>query len=111
MLDQVNGLPVHVLVLHAAVIFVPLLGLGAIVYGLVAPWRPKIGWAVVLLSITAPVAALITKLSGTEFYNRLLSENRHLDPSDLVDLAVDTLAPDSPDDVVAFASRSVAPQG
>lgn len=76
MLDQVNGLPVHVLVLHAAVIFVPLLGLGAIVYGLVAAWRPKIGWAVALLAVTAPVAALITKLSGTEFYNRLLSENR-----------------------------------
>ena len=76
MLDQVNGLPVHVLVLHAAVIFVPLLGLGAIVYGLVVPWRPKLGWAVALLAITAPIAALITKLSGTEFYNRLLSEER-----------------------------------
>lgn len=76
MLDQVNGLPVHILVLHAAVIFVPLLGLGAIVYGLVAAWRPKIGWAVALLAVTAPVATLITKLSGTEFYNRLLSEER-----------------------------------
>lgn len=76
MLDQVNGLPVHILVLHAAVIFVPLLALGAIVYGLVAAWRPKIGWAVALLAVVAPVSALITKLSGTEFYNRLLSEER-----------------------------------
>ncbi|GAA1599491.1 DUF2231 domain-containing protein [Actinoplanes couchii] len=76
MLDQVNGLPVHILVLHAAVIFVPLLGLGAVVYGFVPAWRPKIGWAVALLAVVAPVAALITKLSGTEFYNRLLSEER-----------------------------------
>jgi uncharacterized membrane protein len=73
-LDQVNGLPVHVLVLHAAVIFVPLLALGAIVYGFAAALRPRIGWAVALLAVVAPVAALITKLSGTEFYNRLLSE-------------------------------------
>ena len=43
MFDQINGLPVHVLVLHAAVVFVPLLALGAIVYALVGPWRPKIG--------------------------------------------------------------------
>lgn len=76
MLDQVNGLPVHVLVLHAAVIFVPLLALGAIVYGFAASLRPRIGWAVALLAVVAPVAALITKLSGTEFYNRLLSEQR-----------------------------------
>jgi uncharacterized membrane protein len=83
-LDQVNGLPVHVLVLHAAVIFVPLLGLGAVVYGLVAPWRPKIGWAVGLLAIVAPIAALITKLSGTEFYNRLLSEGRVSPPGKVI---------------------------
>ncbi|WP_430780737.1 DUF2231 domain-containing protein [Actinoplanes sp. G11-F43] len=66
----------HILVLHAAVIFVPLLGLGAIVYGLVPAWRPKMGWAVGLLAIAAPVSALVTKLSGTEFYERLLSEER-----------------------------------
>ncbi|WP_093619654.1 DUF2231 domain-containing protein [Actinoplanes philippinensis] len=83
-LDQVNGLPVHVLVLHAAVIFVPLLALGAIVYGFVAAWRPKIGWAVALLAVVAPIAALITKLSGTEFYNRLLSEGRVSPPGKVI---------------------------
>ena len=40
---------------------------------------------------------------GTDRLLRLLAENRHVDPPELVDLAVDTLAPDSPDDVVAFA--------
>jgi hypothetical protein len=74
--DQVNGLPVHILVLHAAVIFVPLLALGSIVYAFVAPWRPKIGWAVGLLAVVAPISAIITKQSGTELYNRLLGENR-----------------------------------
>jgi hypothetical protein len=74
--DQVNGLPVHILVLHAAVVFVPLLVLGSIVFALVAPWRPKIGWALALLAVVAPASAFVAKLSGTELYNRLISENR-----------------------------------
>jgi GAF domain-containing protein len=42
---------------------------------------------------------------GTDRLRQLLTENRDLPPPELVDLAVDTLAPDSPDDVVAFAVR------
>jgi uncharacterized membrane protein len=72
--DQVNGLPVHVLVLHAAVVFVPLLALGAIVYALVARWRPKIGWAVGLLSVIAPLCTLVAKLSGEKLYDRLVAQ-------------------------------------
>ena len=40
---------------------------------------------------------------GTDRLLRLLTENRDLAPPELVELAIDTLAPDSPDDVVAFA--------
>lgn len=40
---------------------------------------------------------------GTDRLLRLLTENRDLAPHELVDLAVDTLAADSLDDVVAFA--------
>jgi len=69
--DQINGLPVHVLVLHAAVVFVPLLALGAIVYALVGPWRPKIGWAVLLLGIVAPICTFVAKESGEKLYDRL----------------------------------------
>lgn len=71
MFDQINGLPVHVLVLHAAVIFVPLLALGAIVYALVAPWRPRIAWAVAALAVIAPLCTLVAKLSGQKLYNRV----------------------------------------
>ncbi len=74
MFDQVNGLPVHILVLHAAVIFVPLLALGSVVYAVVARWRAKMGWAVALLAVVAPIAAAVTKVSGTELYNRLLGQ-------------------------------------
>jgi uncharacterized membrane protein len=69
--DQIGGLPVHVLVLHAAVVFVPLLGLGAIVYGVVPRWRPRIGWAVFLLSIITPIVCFVTRESGLKFYDRV----------------------------------------
>jgi hypothetical protein len=72
--DQVNGLPVHALVLHAAVVFVPLLALGAVVYAVVSRWRAKIGWAVVLLAVIAPITALVAMLSGNELHERLLAQ-------------------------------------
>ena len=74
MFDQLNGLPVHVLVVHAAVVFVPLLAVGAIVYALVPRWRTRVGWAVVLLAVAAPVATLAAKLSGEELEARLLQQ-------------------------------------
>ncbi|GAA0501134.1 hypothetical protein Ade02nite_92240 [Paractinoplanes deccanensis] len=74
MFDQINGLPVHALVLHAAVVFVPLLALGAVVYALVPQWRPRMGWAVGLLAVAAPASAFVAKASGTELYNRLLGQ-------------------------------------
>src|SRR5690349_16788621 len=74
MFDQVNGLPVHALVLHAAVVFVPLLALGAIVYALVGRWRAKIGWAVLLLAGIAPITALVAMLSGNKLHERLLAQ-------------------------------------
>jgi GAF domain-containing protein len=46
---------------------------------------------------------------GTDRLLHLLVENHHLTPAELVDLAVDALAPDSPDDVVTFAVRFPGP--
>jgi len=74
MFDQVNGLPAHALVLHAADVFVPLLALGAIVYALVGRWRAKIGWAVLLLAVIAPITALVAMLSGNKLHERLLEQ-------------------------------------
>jgi hypothetical protein len=71
--DQVNGLPVHALVLHAAVIFIPLLALGAVVYAVVPPWRSRTWWAALLLALVAPVCAFVTRESGVALYNRVIS--------------------------------------
>ncbi len=67
MFDQFNGLPLHPLVVHAAVVFVPLLVVTAILYGLVPQLRSRIGWVAVLLAVAAPAAALVAMLSGQAF--------------------------------------------
>jgi hypothetical protein len=46
---------------------------------------------------------------GTDRLRQLLVEHRKAPPAELVDIAVDTLAPDSPDDVVAFAVHIPSP--
>lgn len=72
MFDQIHGLPVHALVLHVAVVFVPLLALGAIVYAVVPGWRPRIGWAVALLAVLTPITCFVTRQSGQKLYQRVV---------------------------------------
>jgi hypothetical protein len=70
MFEEIAGLPMHPLVIHAAVIFIPLLGLAAIAYGFV-PWvRSHLRLVVAGLAIVGPVAATVTKLSGDAFFDR-----------------------------------------
>lgn len=74
MFDQINGLPVHVLVVHAAVVFVPLLALSAVVYALVPRLRARVGWVAALLAVAAPVVAFVAKQSGEAFLARKPAE-------------------------------------
>ena len=57
-------------------VLVPLLVLLTIGYALVAPIRPHTRWVLGLLALVAPVAALLAKLSGTAFFDRLRAANR-----------------------------------
>jgi uncharacterized membrane protein len=83
--DQIGGLPVHVLVLHAAVVLIPLLALGALVYAVVPRWRSRIGWAVLLLAIVAPLCAFVTRESGLKFYNRVVGRGVSAKGRELLD--------------------------
>ena len=74
MFDRIGGLPVHVLVIHAAVVFVPLLVIGAIVYAVVPRLRPRIGWIVFLLAIIGPSCTFVAKESGPKLYDRLIKQ-------------------------------------
>ncbi|PWR04764.1 hypothetical protein DKT68_30350 [Micromonospora acroterricola] len=76
MFEEFMGIPAHPLVLHAAVVFVPLLALLAVAYALVAPVRPHTRWVLGLLALGAPLAALLAKLSGDAFFERMRAANR-----------------------------------
>jgi hypothetical protein len=69
--NTILGIPAHPLLIHAAVIFIPLLIVGAIVYAAWPPFHPRITWAVLALAVIAPFSALFAKLSGTDLKNRL----------------------------------------
>lgn len=75
MFDEFMGIPAHALLVHAAVVFVPLLVLAGVVYAVVPRLRSRIGWAVVLLAVVGPVAALLAKLSGEELQEVLVAKN------------------------------------
>jgi len=73
--EELAGLPAHPLLVHAAVVFVPLLGVLAAGYALVPLVRPHIRWVLGLLALAAPVTALLAKLSGDEFFARLAAND------------------------------------
>lgn len=70
MFDELLGLPAHPLLVHAAVVFVPLLVLAAVVYAVVPQVRRWITWAVLGLAVVAPFSAWFATLSGNELRNR-----------------------------------------
>ncbi|SCF49214.1 hypothetical protein GA0070216_13311 [Micromonospora matsumotoense] len=71
MFKEINGLPGHVLVVHAVVVFVPLLALLASAYGLMPRWRPRLDWAVAILAVITPVLAWVATESGEAFEEAL----------------------------------------
>jgi hypothetical protein len=71
--EQVLGIPAHPLLLHAAVVFIPLQVLFALGYAFIPTWRRYIAWAVAALIVLAPAAALLAKLSGDAFRARLVN--------------------------------------
>jgi uncharacterized membrane protein len=61
---DVLGLPLHPLVVHAAVVLVPLACLGALAVIASARARDRFGWLAVAFAVAAAGAAVTAKLSG-----------------------------------------------
>lgn len=70
MFDEISGLPLHPLAVHGAVVLVPLLVLASLAYALVPRFRPQVGWLAVLLSVVAPIVAVVAVQSGQAFQER-----------------------------------------
>jgi hypothetical protein len=72
---EFSGIPAHPLLVHAAVVFVPLLVLAANLYAFVPKLRERVGWAAVLLGLITPAAAFLAERSGEELRKVLVRQN------------------------------------
>ena len=81
MFKELLGIPAHALILHAAVIFVPLLVLFAIMYAVLPGLRTRIGWVAAILAVVGPVSTYFAKESGEELRTVLIAKQY---PSEII---------------------------
>ncbi|MFC0626811.1 DUF2231 domain-containing protein [Kribbella deserti] len=67
MFERFGDLPLHVLVIHAAVVVLPVAAATAIVFALMPRWRWALRWPALGLAVIALGAAFVAKQSGEAF--------------------------------------------
>jgi hypothetical protein len=72
--EEIMGIPAHPLIVHAAVVFVPLQVAAAIAYAVVPAVRRRTGWLVIALAIVGPATAWVAKLSGEALQERMAGQ-------------------------------------
>ena len=77
MLDLINGLPVHPLVVHAVVVLLPLATLGLIAIAVRPAWRRPYGLLVVACTALATVMIPIATSSGEALEERVGNPGEH----------------------------------
>lgn len=63
---EISGVPAHVLIVHAAVVFTPLAVLATIAFALVPSWRYLLRWPTVVLTAVAFVAIIAARVTGED---------------------------------------------
>lgn len=71
MFDTVFGLPVHLLVVHAVVVLLPLMALVTMVIAFVPRWRARVAWLVVAADVAMVVVTVVARQSGEALQRRL----------------------------------------
>lgn len=71
---EISGLPLHPLVVHAVVVFVPLAALAGLGYALVPRWRRVLWWPLLVCTVVAVGGAVVAAKSGED-----LATSRGLD--------------------------------
>jgi hypothetical protein len=67
MFERIGDLPLHVLVIHAAVVVLPVAALTAIAFAVLPRWRWLLRWPALLLGLGSLVLAYVAKESGQAF--------------------------------------------
>ncbi|UMG91937.1 DUF2231 domain-containing protein [Nocardioides sp. TF02-7] len=63
---EINGLPLHALVVHAAVVLTPLTAVAAVVYAVPGRWRDGLRWPVAVAAVVVVLAVWTAYLSGEQ---------------------------------------------
>jgi len=66
---DINGLPLHVLVVHGAVVLTPLAAFVAMALAAVPRWRYLTRWPALVLAVVATVTVWVARLSGDAFFD------------------------------------------
>lgn len=74
--DTIGGIPLHPLVVHGAVVLIPLAALGVILIAFVPRWRERFGGLVALFALAALVTTQVAKMSGENFKEELGSTDK-----------------------------------
>ena len=87
MFDSINGVPIHALIVHVAIVLIPLSAIGAI---LIAA-RPKalrlFGAATIIGAAVGAVAGVISKTSGQDLSQRVGWPQEHVDYGNIFPIA------------------------
>ncbi|WP_323793641.1 DUF2231 domain-containing protein [Nocardioides sp.] len=78
---EINGLPLHPLVVHAAVVFGPLAALLAIVYVVRPAWQERLRAPLVVMALVTVASIVTAFVSGNSFRdaNAFFAENAQID--------------------------------
>ena len=71
MFDTVFGLPVHVLVVHAVVVLLPLMSVATLAWAFTPRLGPSVGWTLVAGNAVTTALAFVAKVSGEALQDRL----------------------------------------
>jgi hypothetical protein len=63
---ELNGVPLHPLVVHAVVVLGPIAALTGLAYAIVPRWRWLLRWPLVVLAAVTAVTAYVATLSGDD---------------------------------------------
>jgi uncharacterized membrane protein len=89
--DTIAGLPLHPLVVHIAVVLLPLAALGLIVLVLVPRWRATYGWLTLAGLAVGTAGAFVAKESGEALAARVGLPQRHAELGDVLPLVAGLL--------------------
>ena len=78
-LETIAGLPVHPLIVHAAVVLVPLAAIGAVLMAASVRFSKRFGVVVSITAVVGAVASMLARISGGTLALQVEASQEHMD--------------------------------